>query len=252
MRTTLIAGNWKMNGSRGRTRELIRAIIAGLPQSRGYEVVVCPSFVFLADAAGALEGSGVGLGAQNVCDQDQGAYTGEIAGDMLVELGCRWAIVGHSERRHLYGETNTLVASRFVAAQRHGLTPIFCVGEKLEERESGATEAILDEQLHAVFEQQGAQAFRSAIIAYEPVWAIGTGRTATAEQAQAAHAHIRGRVAEHDARAAAELQILYGGSVKPENARSLFAQPDVDGGLIGGASLQAQDFLAICHAGGPQ
>ncbi|MCO6440656.1 MAG: triose-phosphate isomerase [Nitrococcus mobilis] len=250
MRTTLIAGNWKMNGSRGRVRELIRAIIAGLPPNPNYEIVICPSFVFLPDAAEALAASCVGLGAQNVCDQDQGAYTGEVAGDMLTEFGCRWAIVGHSERRQLYGETNALVARRFAAAQRHGLTPIFCVGEQLEEREAGATEAVLDEQLRAVFEHQGAQAFRSAIIAYEPVWAIGTGRTATPEQAQAAHAYIRNRVAEHDADAAAELRILYGGSVKPENAQTLFRQPDVDGGLIGGASLQADDFLAICRASG--
>ncbi len=250
MRTTLIAGNWKMNGARGRARELIQAIIAGLPSTPNYEIVICPSFVFLPDAAEALATSCVGLGAQNVCDQDQGAYTGEVAGDMLAELGCRWAIVGHSERRQLYGESNALVASRFAAAQRHGLTPIFCVGEKLEEREAGATEAVLDEQLRAVFEHQGAQAFRSAIIAYEPIWAIGTGRTATPEQAQGAHAYIRNRVAEYDdAGAAAELRILYGGSVKPENAQTLFRQPDVDGGLIGGASLHADDFLAICRAG---
>lgn len=252
MRTMLIAGNWKMNGSRGRTRELIRIIIAGLPQKPDYEVVICPSFVFLSDAADALTASVIGLGAQNVCDQDQGAYTGEIAGDMLIELGCGWAIVGHSERRHLYGEASTLVASRFAAAQRHGLTPILCVGEQLEEREAGATESVLDEQLRAVFEHQGAQAFRSAAIAYEPVWAIGTGRTATPEQAQAAHAYIRNQVARYDASVAAGLRILYGGSVKPDNAQALFAQPDVDGGLIGGASLDAEDFLAICRAGGPQ
>lgn len=253
MRTMMIAGNWKMNGSRGRSRELIQAIIAGLPQNPTCEVVICPSFVFLPDAAEALAASAVGLGAQNVCDQDQGAYTGEIAGDMLVELGCHWVIVGHSERRHLYGETNALVAGRFAAAQRHGLTPILCVGERLEEREAGATESILDQQLRAVFEHQGAQAFRSAIIAYEPVWAIGTGRTATPEQAQEAHAYIRSRVAEYDGNvAAAELRILYGGSAKPDNAQALFAQPDVDGGLIGGASLQAEDFLAICRAGDPR
>lgn len=237
-----------MNGSRERTRELIQAIIAGLPQTPAYEVVVCPSFVFLRDAAESLAASSVGLGAQNVCDQDQGAYTGEVAGDMLADLGCRWAIVGHSERRHVYGETNALVAGRFAAAQRYGLTPILCVGEQLSEREKGATEAVLDEQLQAVFEHQGAQAFRSAIIAYEPVWAIGTGRTATPEQAQEAHAHIRNRVASYDASAATKLQILYGGSVKPENASILFGQADVDGGLIGGASLQADDFLAICRA----
>lgn len=252
MRTKLIAGNWKMNGSRERTRELIRAIVAGLPQNPEYEVVICPSFVFLPDAAVALAASDVSLGAQNVCDQDQGAYTGEVAGDMLIELGCQWAIVGHSERRQLYGESDALVASRFAAAQRHGLIPILCVGERLEEREAGATESILDEQLRAVFEHQGAQAFNSAVIAYEPVWAIGTGRTATPEQAQEAHLYIRNRVAEHDPGAAAKLRILYGGSVKPENAGTLFAQPDVDGGLIGGASLQAKDFLAICRAGGPR
>lgn len=238
-----------MNGSRGQARELIQAIIRGLPQSRNYEVVVCPSFVFLADAAEVLAASAVGLGSQNVCDQDQGAYTGEIAGDMLAELGCHWAIVGHSERRQLYSETNALVAKRFAAAQRHGLTPILCVGERLEEREAGATESILEEQLRAVFECQGPQAFRSAIIAYEPVWAIGTGRTATPEQVQDAHAYIRTRVAEYDASAAAALRILYGGSVKPDNAGTLFAQSDVDGGLVGGASLRAEDFLAICRAG---
>ncbi|HET8701566.1 MAG TPA: triose-phosphate isomerase [Nitrococcus sp.] len=253
MRRMLIAGNWKMNGSRERTRELVQALIAGLPQNPDYEVIICPSFVYLpvaAEAVMATNANVIGLGAQNVCDQDQGAYTGEIAGDMLAEFGCRWAIVGHSERRQLYGESNALVASRFAAALRHGLTPILCVGERLEEREAGATESILEEQLWTVFEHQGVGAFRSAIIAYEPVWAIGTGRTATPEQAQETHAYIRNLVAERDTGAAAGLRILYGGSVKPDNARALFAQPDVDGGLIGGASLQAEDFLVICRAAG--
>lgn len=239
-----------MNGTRGRTRELARAVAEGLGQGMDSEVILCPSFVFLADAAEGLAGTSIALGAQNVCDQDQGAYTGEVSGDMLLELGCRWVIVGHSERRHLYGEDNALVARRLAAAQRHGLIPILCVGERLEEREAGQTESILDEQLRAVFELLGAGAFRSAVIAYEPVWAIGTGRTASPEQAQAAHAHIRKRVAGYDHEAASGLRILYGGSVKAENAQALFAQPDVDGGLIGGASLQADEFLAICRAAG--
>lgn len=239
-----------MNGTRERTRELARTVAEGLPQGRDCEVILCPSFVFLADAVEILAGTSIALGAQNVCDQDQGAYTGEVAADMLLELGCRWVIVGHSERRHLYGENNALVARRLAAAQRHGLMPILCVGERLEEREAGDTESVLDEQLRAVFELQGAEAFRSAVVAYEPVWAIGTGRTASPEQAQAAHAHIRKRVAEYDHVAASELRILYGGSVKADNAPALFAQPDVDGGLIGGASLQADEFLAICRAAG--
>jgi triosephosphate isomerase len=244
----LVAGNWKMHGTREMARDLIRTIRAGLGGLDGLDVAVCPAFVHIPDAAAELAGSDLQLGAQSVADQDQGAYTGEVSAAMLREFGCTLALVGHSERRQLYGETDALVARRYAAALRNGLTPVLCVGETLEQREAGETEAVVRRQLEAVFAELGAEAFRLAVIAYEPVWAIGTGRTATPEQAQDVHAFIREIVARHDVGAASELRILYGGSVKPANASALFAQPDIDGGLIGGASLQADDFLAICRA----
>ena len=250
MRRPLVAGNWKMNGSRESVETLLNGVKAGVGNVGNTEVAVCPPFVYLLQAADALAGSGIGLGAQNVCDQDSGAYTGEVSGAMLKEMGCSYAIVGHSERRSLYGETDALVAQRFLAAQRSGLTPIFCIGETLEEREAGDTEAVCARQIDAVLEVAGIEAFTNAVVAYEPVWAIGTGKTATPEQAQAVHAFIRGKLAALDAGIAAKLRIQYGGSMKPGNAAELMAQPDIDGGLIGGASLQAEDFLAICKAGG--
>ena len=246
MRQPLIAGNWKMHGSRAGA--LAEAVRAGMADLEGVEVAVCPSFVLLPEVAAVVAGSRLRLGAQNVADQDEGAYTGEVSAAMLRDFGCSLALVGHSERRQLYGESNRLVAKRFAAAKRHGIVPVLCVGETLEQREANRTEAVIAEQVDAVFAELGPQAFREAIIAYEPVWAIGTGRTASPEQAQEVHAFIRARVAEQDSEAAPRLRILYGGSVKPDNAAALFAQPDIDGGLIGGASLKAEDFLAICRA----
>ena len=250
MRKPLVAGNWKMNGSRNDIATLIDGLKAGIAAVGETQVAVCPPFVYLPQVAEALTGTDIALGAQNVCDQDMGAYTGEIAGNMLNEIGCDYAIVGHSERRALYGETDALVAQRFLAAQRNGLTPIFCIGETLDEREAGATETVCARQIDAVLEVAGIAAFANAVIAYEPVWAIGTGKTATPEQAQAVHAFIRNKLAALDAAIAANLRIQYGGSMKPGNAAELMAQPDIDGGLIGGASLQAEDFLAICQASG--
>lgn len=250
MRRPLVAGNWKMNGSLAFSRELVSALLPRLDEAGDAEIAVCPSYVHVPEVARLAAGSALKVGAQNVCDQDQGAYTGEVAGDMLRELGCHYVIVGHSERRHAYGETDELIAARFEAAQRHGLVPILCVGETLAEREANTTETVLARQLDAVIAALGVQALARAVVAYEPVWAIGTGRTATPDQAQSAHAFLRRRVAEQDAGIADGLQLLYGGSVKPGNAGELFGQADVDGGLIGGASLKADDFMAICAAAG--
>ena len=248
MRDILVAGNWKMNGSTAANAELVSGIVDGVPAGDGFTLLVCPPFPYVGAIAAQVEGSPVLVGAQNVSEHDKGAFTGEVAPAMLRDIGCEYVIVGHSERRSLYGESSAQVAAKFVAAQAAGLTPILCVGETLEEREAGTTEAVVDEQLDAVFEAAGVAALGSAVIAYEPVWAIGTGMTATPEQAQDVHRHIRGRVAAQDADIAAGVQILYGGSMKGENAAGLLAQPDIDGGLIGGASLKAADFLAIAAA----
>ncbi len=248
MRDILVAGNWKMNGSTAANAELVAGIIDGIPAGSGFTLLVCPPFPYLGAVAAQAAGSAVRVGAQNVSEHEKGAFTGEVSPGMLRDIGCEFVIVGHSERRSLYGESSEQVAAKFVAAQAAGLTPILCVGETLEEREAGATEAVVDEQLNAVFEAAGIAAFASAVIAYEPVWAIGTGMTATPEQAQDVHRHIRGRLAAQDADIAAGVQILYGGSMKGENAAGLLAQPDIDGGLIGGASLKAVDFLAIAAA----
>ena len=237
-----------MNGSSAASAELVAGIIEGVPAGGGFTLLVCPPFPYLAAVASQAEGSPVKVGAQNVSEHEKGAYTGEVAPAMLRDVGCDYVIVGHSERRSLYGETSAQVAAKFVAAQAAGITPILCVGETLEEREAGTTEAVIDEQLDAVLEAAGVEAFASAVIAYEPVWAIGTGMTATPEQAQDVHKHIRGRLAAQDDSIAAGVQILYGGSMKGENAAGLLGQPDIDGGLIGGASLKAQDFLAIASA----
>jgi triosephosphate isomerase len=247
-RRYLIAGNWKMNGSLATNAELLATLSAQQRQYPGIDMLVCPPAVYL-ESVGRQLGGGLLLGAQNLCDQLQaGAFTGEILGAMLAELGCRYVIVGHSERRALYGDDDATVARKFTAAQAAGLIPILCVGETLEQRESGATEAILQRQLGAVLDASGIGAFAAAVIAYEPVWAIGTGRTATPEQAQAAHAFLRGQLAARDAKIANSTQLLYGGSVKADNAASLLSCGDVDGGLIGGASLKAAEFLAICAA----
>ncbi len=246
MRDSLIAGNWKMNGDLASATALVEAVLAG---DRGAaEVAVCPPAVFLMKIGGMLDGSDIALGAQNVCDQESGAYTGEISAAMLKECGCRYVIVGHSERRTLYGESDALVAARFAMAVRSGLTPILCVGETLDEREQGVTEAVVARQLDAVVESCGSAALGEAVIAYEPVWAIGTGQVATPEQAQAVHRFIRERLAALDAGIAERVRILYGGSMNPGNAADLLARPDIDGGLIGGASLKAADFLAIAQS----
>ena len=248
-RKYLVAGNWNMNGSRAANAALIERSVAGASRSRDVEVLVCPPAVYLESVAQLLKGTPIKLGAQNLCDQDKpGAYTGEVHGAMLRELGCEYVIVGHSERRALYGETDAVVAQKFKVAQACGLTPILCVGETLEQRERNETEAVLKRQLDAVLAAAGAAALGQSVIAYEPVWAIGTGRNATPQQAQDAHAFLRSQIAKADARIAAALRLLYGGSVKSDNAAALFAGADVDGGLIGGASLKADDFLAICAA----
>jgi len=246
MRAKLIAGNWKMNGSLQSVGELVDGIKAG--DAGKAELAVCPPAVFLMKVGGMLDGTNIALGAQNVCDQESGAFTGEISAAMLVECGCRYVIVGHSERRSLYGESDALVAARFAMAQQGGLLPILCVGETLDEREQGVTEQVVARQLDAVVDASGIGALETAVVAYEPVWAIGTGRVATPEQAQAVHAFIRARVAAADGAIAAGLRILYGGSMKPSNAAELLSQPDIDGGLIGGASLQAEDFLGIAQS----
>ena len=250
MRQPMVAGNWKMNGSCESVKALIAGIKEGMGSVNNAEVVVCPPAVFIPRVSGAIEGSTIKLGSQNVCDADSGAFTGEVSGAMLKEVGCEYAIVGHSERRALYGETDELVAKRFAGARRNGLKPIFCIGETLDERESGVTNDVCSRQIDAVIALEGVEALADAVIAYEPVWAIGTGKTATPEQAQEVHAFIRGKIAALNAEVAEGLQILYGGSMNPANAKELIAQPDIDGGLIGGASLKPADFLAICQAAG--
>ncbi len=248
MREFLVAGNWKMNGSSAANEALVAGIVAGVPEGDGFRLLVCPPFPYLAAVAGQVGGSKVALGAQTVSEHESGAFTGETAPSMLKDVGCEYVIVGHSERRALYGESSGQVAAKFMAAQAAGLTPILCIGETLDEREAGTTEQVIDEQLNAALEVAGIAAFASAVIAYEPVWAIGTGMTATPEQAQDVHRHIRARLAGHDSDLAEKVQILYGGSMKGENAPGLLSMPDIDGGLIGGASLKASDFLAIAEA----
>ena len=252
MRARLVAGNWKMHGSLAANQRLLEAVKGGASSAAGVEIAVCVPFPYLQQAANALARSPVTWGAQTLSEHDSGAYTGEVSGAMLRDLGCRYVIVGHSERRALFGERDAQVAAKFVAAQRVGLMPILCVGETLEEREQGATEEVVGRQLRVVIDVAGVGALADSVIAYEPVWAIGTGRTASQEQAQAVHASIRALVGAADSAVGTRLPVLYGGSVKPGNARELFAMPDVDGGLIGGASLVAEDFLAICRAAMPE
>ena len=250
LRKPLVAGNWKMHGSRAEAQRLVERILASGAGSGSSEAVVCPPFVYLADVARLLAGSPVSLGGQDVCAEEPGAHTGEVAASMLADVGCRYVIVGHSERRATYCEDDALVARKFAAAARQGLVPVLCVGETLDEREQDATRAVILRQLDTVLASAGMASFARAVVAYEPVWAIGTGRTASPDQAQAVHALIRGRIAEKDATIAASLRVLYGGSVKAANAAELFAMPDVDGGLIGGASLKADEFASICAAAG--
>jgi triosephosphate isomerase (TIM) len=233
-RVRLVAGNWKMHGSRASTLALLDSLSQAIPQAGGVLCAVCAPFPYLALVAKRLRGTALAWGAQNVSEHAQGAYTGEVSAAMLSEFGCRYVIVGHSERRQIFGETDRQAAAKFAAVRGAGMTPILCVGETLEERDAGKTEAVVARQLDAVD-------FENGVLAYEPVWAIGTGRNATPEQAQAVHAFLRERVP-------AQTPILYGGSVKPQNAAQIFAMPDVDGGLIGGASLVAKDFLDIVKA----
>ncbi|RUL72422.1 triose-phosphate isomerase [Dyella choica] len=248
MRKKLVAANWKMHGSRSMADGLMEDLIKANP-AEGVDVLVLPPYPYLAQLVDKYGGSGVGFGAQDVSEhQGQGAYTGEVSAPMVADIGCRWALVGHSERRHHHTESNEKVARKFAAALAAGLTPILCVGETLHQREAGQTMEVIQQQMHAVLALNGIACFDTAVIAYEPVWAIGTGQTATPEQAQEVHAFIRSQLAQQDAMIARLTRLLYGGSVKAANAAELFAQPDVDGGLIGGASLVASEFLAICHA----
>lgn len=248
MRRCLVAGNWKMNGTLESIDKLLDGILEGAGSVTAADILVCSPFVYLQELQRRLAGSPIKWGAQTVSEHESGAYTGEVSVSMLKDFGCTHVIVGHSERRAIYGESDQAVAEKFAAALSAGLTPILCVGEMLEERESGVTEEVVGRQLDAVIALTGAQSLADAVVAYEPVWAIGTGKTATPEQAQDVHAFIRSRVRGHDAATADGLQILYGGSVKGSNAGELFGMSDIDGGLIGGASLNADDFLTICQS----
>lgn len=248
MRQKLVAGNWKMHGVLKTNLQLLQDVVAGLGDVSGMSAAVCVPFPYLAQAQSVLTGTQLAWGAQNLSEHVQGAFTGEVSAAMLQDFGCRYVLVGHSERRALYGESDALVAEKFAAALAAGLHPVLCVGETLVQREAGQTMEVVSAQIDAVVNRVGVPAFLSAVVAYEPVWAIGTGKTATSQQAQEVHAAIRARFARADAKVAEGLQILYGGSVKPSNAAELFGMSDIDGGLIGGASLVASDFLAICRA----
>ena len=248
MRQPLVAGNWKMNGSRASIAELLGGLKAGIGGVEAAEVAVCAPAVYLPDTQALLDGTPIAWGGQDVSVHASGAYTGEIAGSMLADFGCRFVIIGHSERRAYHGETDEVVAQKFAAARAAGLVPILCVGETLEEREQGVTEQVVGRQIDAVVAHCGIEMVGEGVVAYEPVWAIGTGKTASKEQAQEVHAFIRGRLAAGDQAVAEGMRILYGGSMNPKNAAELMAQPDIDGGLIGGASLKADDFLAVCSA----
>ena len=249
-RQPLVAGNWKMHGSRAENASLVNGLLDLLQPDKRAEILVCPPFAYLLETGRLLRDSGVGLGAQSVCAETQGAFTGEISATMLKDVGCTYVLVGHSERRHIYGESDELVARKFVAAQSQRIVPILCVGETLEEREADRTLAVVSRQIDAVMTVTGVKSLARAVIAYEPVWAIGTGRTASGEQAQEVHAMIRAKVAALDATIGGSVRILYGGSVKASNAQELFAMPDIDGGLVGGASLKADEFARICAGAG--
>lgn len=237
-----------MNGSREVNRKLLSSIQSAFSSSPDVDIAVCPPAVFVSEIVSVLEGTDIRVGGQDCSDEISGAFTGETSAPMLVELGCRYVLVGHSERRARQNESSLLVAKKFIAAQAAGLVPILCLGEQRDDRESGKTESVIAEQLDAVLNLVGIEAFYSAVIAYEPVWAIGTGLTASPQQAEEVHAFIRSRIAQHDAQVANQLRILYGGSVKADNAEGLFALPDIDGGLIGGASLDSVSFNAIVNA----
>ncbi len=244
MRRPLIVGNWKMNGCASANKALIDGVVAAWKGVHQAEVGVCPSYVYLLDVLKQLENSNIAVGAQDVSSREDGAFTGEVSAAMLADIQCQFVIVGHSERREYFAESDGFVAKKFDVAQKAGLTPILCVGETREQREAGEALLIIAEQLKAVLDLCGRDAFRKAVIAYEPVWAIGTGLTATPEQAQEVHAFIREQLGQ----IGQQVRILYGGSVKPDNAAELFAQADIDGALVGGASLKADEFVAICRA----
>jgi triosephosphate isomerase len=246
MRRPLVAGNWKMHASRDRALALVGAIALGKPE--GVDIAVLPPFPYIAELVSGYRQTSIAFGAQDVSEHAEGAWTGEVSAAMLRDIGCRLVLAGHSERREYHAESDECVAAKFVAAQSCGLVPILCVGESLEEREAGHTESVVGRQLDAVIARAGIDAFAAAVLAYEPVWAIGSGRTATPGQVQAVHAFLRDKLRGRNGTISDSLRILYGGSVKPANAAELFGQPDVDGGLIGGASLVAADFLAICGA----
>ncbi|MES2117770.1 MAG: triose-phosphate isomerase [Pseudomonadota bacterium] len=247
MRRKLVIGNWKMNGSRAGNAELLSGITAGLTSS-GAVCAVCVPAPYLAQCQAVLQGTAIAWGAQDVSSHASGAYTGEVSAAMLADFACRYVLIGHSERRAYHHESDALVAQKTVAALAAGLTPVVCVGETLAEREAGRTDAVVGEQLGAVLAAIGAGDVAKIVVAYEPVWAIGTGKTATPQMAQDVHQVLRAQLAGKDAAAAAGVHILYGGSMKPDNAKELLSMPDIDGGLIGGAALKAADFLAIIHA----
>jgi triosephosphate isomerase (TIM) len=248
MRIPLVAGNWKMNGSLESVRSLLDGIKRGIGEVKRAEVAVCPPYVFIPETEKLLAGSVIGWGGQDLSTESSGAFTGEIAASMLNDFGCKYVIVGHSERRTYHAESDDLVARKYAVARAAGLVPILCVGETLEEREAGITEKVVARQLDALIDLEGVESLSQGVIAYEPVWAIGTGKTASPEQAQEVHAFIRSRVAGKSGEVAEGLRILYGGSMKPDNAKELLGKQDIDGGLIGGASLKAEDFLGICTA----
>lgn len=252
MRKPLVVGNWKMHGGLSRNAELLSALVKGWAQGGEADCAVCVPYPYLHQARSLLGAGDIRWGGQNVSEHAEGAYTGEVSAAMLKDFGCEYAIVGHSERRQLFGESSATVAKKYAAAVAAGLKPILCVGETLQQRESGQTESVVGEQLQAVLEAVGASGLAAGVLAYEPVWAIGTGKTATTDQAQAVHAYLRQQVAARDADVASGLRILYGGSVKAGNAGALLSQTDIDGGLVGGASLQAEEFLSICRAAKPK
>jgi triosephosphate isomerase (TIM) len=248
MRRPVVAGNWKMHGSRSANEALLAELSERIKPEWQVDVVVFPPYVYLADAVRTLDETDIAVGAQDLCAEPPGAFTGQVAAAMLKDIGCRYVIVGHSERRRLYHEDDALVARKFGAALECGLTPVLCVGETLEEREANRTRVVVWRQLEAVTAMNGISSLSGAIVAYEPVWAIGTGRNASPEQAEEVHAYLRDRISGQDAKIAGDLRILYGGSVKAANAAELFSRADVDGGLVGGASLSADEFLEICAA----
>lgn len=248
MRRKLVVGNWKMHGSKTKNKSLLEDVVAGVHDLHNADYVVCVPYPYLGQAQSLLQGTNVAWGAQNLCATEDGALTGAVSPDMLVDYGCTHVIIGHSERRIQFHETDDTAATRFNVALKAGLTPIFCMGESREERESDWTEYVVGRQLDSIIRRFGADFLAKAVLAYEPLWAVGTGKPATPEQAQEVHSFIRGRIARCNAEVAENVRILYGGSVQPANASALFAMPDIDGGLVGRCSLDAKAFVGICKA----